>query len=52
MNTKEASKKWGCSESTVREYCKSGLIPLAEKRGFNWDIPKRKWWMHWNTFPT
>ena len=39
MNIKEASKKWGCSESTVREYCKRGLIPLAEKRGFNWDIP-------------
>ena len=39
MNTKEASKKWGCSESTVREYCKNGLIPLAEKKGFNWDIP-------------
>ncbi len=39
MNTKEAAVKWGCSETTVREYCKSGMIPLAEKKIFGWEIP-------------
>ena len=39
MNTKEAAKKWKCSEKTVREYCKNGMIPLAEKTGQKWDIP-------------
>lgn len=39
MNTKEAAKKWGCAESTVRDYCKSGIIPLAEKVGGKWSIP-------------
>ncbi len=41
MDVKEASKKWGCSQSTVRRYCKSGIVPLAEKVGTfkKWDIP-------------
>ena len=39
MNTKEAAVKWGCSETTVREYCRSGMIPLAEKKIFGWEIP-------------
>ena len=39
MNTKEAARKWKCSEKTVRDYCKNGMIPLAEKTGRKWDIP-------------
>ncbi len=39
MNTKQAAEKWNCTERTVRDYCKSGMIPLAEKNGFNWEIP-------------
>ena len=39
MNTREAAEKWRCSEKTVREYCKSGMIPLAEKKVFAWEIP-------------
>ncbi|MCR5294274.1 MAG: hypothetical protein K6E30_03735 [Lachnospiraceae bacterium] len=39
MNTKQAAEKWNCSEKTVREYCKTGMIPLAEKTAFRWDIP-------------
>jgi hypothetical protein len=42
MNTKEAAKKWKCSEKTVREYCKNGMIPLAEKTGRKWDIPDER----------
>lgn len=38
MNVNSACKKWGCSRSTIYEYCK--IIPLATKnqRGA-WDIP-------------
>ena len=39
MNTKEASEKWGCNENIVREYCKSGIIPVAYKERFKWVIP-------------
>ena len=39
MNTKEASEKWGCNENIVREYCKSGIIPVAYKEMFKWVIP-------------
>ena len=39
MNTKEAAKKWGCSEKTVREYCSNGLIPLADKISGKWFVP-------------
>ncbi|WP_328225429.1 helix-turn-helix domain-containing protein [Collinsella tanakaei] len=38
---KEMARKWGCSESTVRNYCASGIIPPAEKSGVprKWAIP-------------
>ena len=38
---KEMAKEWGCSESTVRNYCASGIIPPAEKLGSprRWRIP-------------
>ena len=39
MNTREAAKKWGCSEKTVREYCQNGVIPIAEKNGGKWYVP-------------
>ena len=39
MNTKEASEKWGCNENIVRDYCKSGIIPVAYKERFKWVIP-------------
>ena len=39
MNTKEASEKWGCNEDIVRDYCKSGIIPVAYKERFKWVIP-------------
>lgn len=42
MDATQAAEKWGCSASTVREYCRSGLIPPAEKSikfPFKWDIP-------------
>lgn len=38
---KEMAKKWGCSESTVKRYCASGIVPPAEKTGVSskWIIP-------------
>ncbi len=38
---KEKADEWGCSQSTVRNYCTSGLIPPAEKKGMppRWEIP-------------
>ena len=44
---KEKAKEWGCSESTVRSYCSSGIIPPAFREGKlkkwmipdNWDKP-------------
>ena len=39
MTTKEASKKWDCTERIVQDYCKSGIIPLAEKESGKWSIP-------------
>lgn len=41
---KEKAKEWDCSESTVRNYCSSGIIPPAEKVGIppKWRIPD-KW---------
>ena len=38
MNTKQAAKKWGCTSKTVCNYCKTGIIPDAEKKVF-WIIP-------------
>lgn len=42
MNTSQASQKWRCSVSAVRNYCKSGVIPSAYKDSqfpFAWVIP-------------
>lgn len=38
---KEKASEWGCSQTTVRDYCVSGLIPPAEKKGMppRWEIP-------------
>ncbi len=38
---KEKALEWGCSESTVKRYCASGIIPTAEKVGLRkgWSIP-------------
>lgn len=38
---KEKAKEWGCSQTTVRDYCTSGIIPPAEKKGRppKWEIP-------------
>ena len=40
-NIKEKAKEWNCSESTVRRYCYSGVIPPAAKEGkmSKWIIP-------------
>lgn len=39
--TKEKAEAWGCAQTTVRDYCASGIIPPAEKKGVppRWDIP-------------
>lgn len=39
MNVKQAADKWQVKESTVKKYCKEGMIPLAEKIGMRWEIP-------------
>lgn len=41
MDVNQAASKWGCSPSTVRTYCRSGIIPPAEKVGVmkKWYIP-------------
>lgn len=38
---KEKAEEWGCSKSTVKNYCASGIIPPAEKTGprGGWMIP-------------
>ena len=40
MNAEQAAKNWGCKSSWVRDRCKEGIIPLAEKKGLCWDIPE------------
>ncbi|MBR5947355.1 MAG: hypothetical protein IKZ82_01740 [Clostridia bacterium] len=40
MNTKEFAKKHGVKTDWVRERCKEGLIPSAEKKNGRWDIPE------------
>lgn len=42
MGTKEASEKWKCSQATVRNWCRKGMIPGAtqDKYGSPWHIPK------------
>ena len=42
LSVKEVSKKWGYSESTIRKWCKEGLIKViigAEKKNGHWQIP-------------
>ena len=42
MTTKEAAALWGCSETTVRKWCKDGLVysvQRAEKKSGRWRIP-------------
>lgn len=38
MTTKEAQEAWGLSQKCIRELCKYGFIPMAEKEVF-WSIP-------------
>lgn len=42
MGTKEASKKWGYTQATIRKWCQNGLIPDAsqDEPGSSWHIPK------------
>lgn len=42
MSVKEAAEKWGYSESTIRKWCKEGLLSVsvkAEKKSNRWQIP-------------
>ena len=41
MGTKEASKKWGVSQSTITKWCRLNLIDGAEQdeAGSPWRIP-------------
>lgn len=40
-DVKEKANEWGCSPSTVRKYCSSGIIPPADQVGHRktWFIP-------------
>lgn len=43
ITVKEAAKKWGYCEGTIRKWCKEGLLSVtyeAEKCGNYWRIPK------------
>lgn len=42
MGTKEASKKWGYSQETIRKWCHEGIIEGADHdaKGSPWHIPK------------
>lgn len=42
MGTKEASDKWGYSQSAISKWCRAGLIEGASQdaRGSPWHIPK------------
>lgn len=42
ITVKEAAVKWGYGESTIRKWCKEGLLSVmykAEKKGGHWQIP-------------
>ena len=41
MGTKQASEKWGYSQSVITKWCREGLIKDAEqdKKGSPWRIP-------------
>ena len=43
ISVKEAAKKWGYSESTIRKWCREGIISVtlgAEKKDGRWLIPE------------
>lgn len=42
IGTKEASTKWGYSQSIISKWCRDGLIPDAtqDAKGSPWHIPK------------
>ena len=40
MTTSEIARKWERKTQWVRERCKEGMIPLAEKKGGHWDVPE------------
>ena len=42
MGTKEASKKWGVTQSTVQKWCREGKIANATQdfKGSTWHIPE------------
>lgn len=42
ITVKEAAKKWGYSEATIRKWCKESKISVtfkAEKKSGQWQIP-------------
>ena len=41
MGTKEASRKWGYTQSIISNWCRMGLVEGAEhdKKGSPWRIP-------------
>ena len=39
MSAREASYKWGVSESRVHKLCQAGRIPGLERFGRSWVIP-------------
>lgn len=43
LSVKEVAEKWGYSESTIRKWCKNGLIKVtigAKKVSGHWQIPE------------
>ena len=40
MSAREASYKWGVSESRVHKLCQRGRIPGLERFGRSWVIPE------------
>ncbi len=42
MGTKEASAKWGVSQTVIQRWCREGKIDGAtqDKKGSPWHIPK------------
>ena len=39
MSAREASYKWGVSESRVHKLCQQGRVPGLERFGRSWAIP-------------
>ena len=42
ITVREAAKKWGCSEDTVRKWCRESKITItigAVKKSGRWQIP-------------